>query len=46
MSPVFDDVLGVVQVHKPFEVEALIAHLTIEGFDDVVLCRLSRLDEV
>ncbi len=34
VTPVFDDVSGVVQIDEPFEVEALVAHLAIEGFDD------------
>ena len=46
VTPVFDDASGVVQVHEPFQVQALIAHLAIEGFDDAVLCGFSRLDEV
>jgi len=46
-----DDVSGVSQVDKPFQVQALVvqalvAHLAVEGLDDAVLSRLSRLDEV
>ena len=46
VTPTFDDVSGVMQVDEPFEIEAFVAHLAVEGFDDAILCGFSRLDEV
>ena len=45
VAPVLDDVPGVVQVHEPFEVQALVAHLAVGGLDNAVLGGFARLDE-
>ena len=46
VAPVLDDVPGVVRVHEPFEVQALVAHLAVEGLDNAVVGGVARLDEV
>lgn len=45
-SPVLDCVSGVVQVREPFQIQALITHLTVEGLDDAIFRGLTGFDEV
>ncbi len=45
-SPLFNRVAGVEPITEPMLVETLIPELAVEAFDECVLCRFARLDEV
>ena len=46
LTPVIDPRPGVVQIDKPVLIQARVAEFAIEAFDEGVLHRLARSDEV
>jgi len=46
LSPVFDDITGMFQAHKPVCIQALVAQPPDEAFGECVLCRFPWPDEI
>ena len=44
--PALDDPPSIVQAGEPMQVQALVPELAVEAFDESVLSRLARLNEV
>lgn len=45
-SKCFNRALGIREADEPTLVEAFVPQAAVEAFDEVILCRLSRLDEL